>query len=153
MHLPTIIVQHSGERPRKCTVTPLCCLDGFLFYRYPLKHVLDLNNYVRLGLDGEPLSHADAAKCLLVLDANWRRVMKMEKSFAHIPVRSLPSLTTAYPRHSKINDDPAAGLATIEAIYAALTIMQKDTKGILDAYHWRDKFLELNRPHEFEKIH
>lgn len=153
MHLPTIIVQHSGERPRKCTVTPLCCLDGFLFYRYPLKHVLDLNNYVRLGLDGEPLSHADANKGLLVLDANWRRVMKMEKSFAHIPVRSLPSLTTAHPRHSKINDDPAAGLATIEAIYAALTIMQKDTKGILDAYHWRDKFLELNRPHEFEKIH
>ena len=42
--------------------------------------------------------------------------MKMEKSFAHVPVRSLPSLTTAYPRHSKINDDPAVGLATIESI-------------------------------------
>ena len=71
--------------------------------------------------------------------------MKMEKSFAHVPVRSLPSLTTAYPRHSKINDDPGVGLATIEAIYAALTIMKKDTRGILDAYHWRDRFLELNR--------
>ena len=40
-----------------------------------------------------------------------------------LALRSLPAeVETAYPRRSKVFEDPAGGLATIEAIFAALAI-------------------------------
>jgi len=54
-------------------------------------------------------------------------------------------LQTAYPRVSKTYDDPAGGLATIEALYAAYHLMGRPTQGLLDDYHWAEEFLEVNR--------
>ena len=54
---------------------------------------------------------------------------------------------TAYPRSSKLFDDPDAGLATIEAIFAAYVALGRDTSGLLDSYHWSDEFLALNADH------
>ncbi|MCP4508319.1 MAG: hypothetical protein GY826_18250, partial [Fuerstiella sp.] len=39
---------------------------------------------------------------------------------------------------------PIGGLATVEAVYAALRIMKRPIDGMLDHYYWRDTFLELN---------
>ena len=75
----------------------------------------------------------------------------MEKKYAHIPVRSLPKWQTAYPRVSKVFDDPSAGLATIEAIYAAYRAMGHSTEGLLDQYHWSDEFLAINGEHLGER--
>jgi pre-rRNA-processing protein TSR3 len=61
-----------------------------------------------------------------------------------VEVRSLPLIHTAYPRKSEVFADPTEGLATIEALYAALRILGRDTRGLLDHYHWKQKFLELN---------
>jgi pre-rRNA-processing protein TSR3 len=69
----------------------------------------------------------------------------MEQAFVHIPVRSLPPWTTAYPRLSKTRPDPEDGLATIEAIFAAYTILGRPTEGLLDNYLWADQFRALNR--------
>ena len=69
----------------------------------------------------------------------------MEPDFVELPVRGLPAgWTTAYPRVSKLTEDPAVGLATIEAIYAAYAALGRDTTGLLDQYRWRDDFLRLN---------
>jgi pre-rRNA-processing protein TSR3 len=51
---------------------------------------------------------------------------------------------TAYPRKSEIYEDPEGGLATIEALYAALQILRRPTTGLLDSYYWRQQFLQLN---------
>ncbi len=145
MALPTVVIVHRRERRSKCTVLPLKGHEDFQFIRYPLRHEPPpLVNYVRLAVDAPPLSRADAAGGLLILDGTWRLTAKMEKLFPNVPTRGLPPIKTAYPRVSKVSDDPDQGLATIEAVYAAHVILGRDTSGLLNHYHWRDEFLELN---------
>ena len=141
---PTIIVVHPREKRKKCTVAPLRGASGFVFWKFPKRGPEPLDGYVRLGLNGPLLSSADAGCGLLVLDGTWRLAERMEQAFAHIPVRSLPSLQTAFPRTSKVFVDPHGGLATIEAIYAAYRLLGRDCRGLLDQYRWKEEFLRLN---------
>jgi pre-rRNA-processing protein TSR3 len=141
---PTIIVVHPKERRSKCSVEFLRGREGFDFWKFPRRGSHPLDGYVRLGLGGEILGSADAEAGLLVLDGTWRLVSRMEPDYADLPVRSLLPWKTAYPRVSKLFDDPEAGLSTIEALYAAHLQMGRDTTGLLDDYHWRDEFLEIN---------
>ena len=141
--LPTVIVVHPRERRKKCTVRALRHRDGFAFCNYP-RQPYDLTGYVRLGLGGPLLSDADVESGLLVLDGTWRHVQPMERQHANIPIRSLPPVVTAYPRTSKVSEDPDGGLATIEAIYAAYRLLRRDTTGLLDHYHWATEFVESN---------
>ena len=142
---PTIIVVHPKERRRKCTVNPLRNRDGFIFWNFPAIGPEPLENYVRLGFEGPLFSDDDHQKGLLVLDGTWRLTPVMEKNFAHVPVRSIPPWKTAYPRVSKMFDDPPVGLATIEAIYAAYKLLGRECDFLLDDYHWAQTFLQQNR--------
>ena len=145
MTLPTIIVVHPKEKRSKCSVEPLRGRDGFAFWKYPRVGEEPLDRYVRLGLGGPELSVDDADRGLLVLDGTWRLAGKMEEEFLNVPVRTLPAWETAYPRTSKLFDDPLGGLATIEAIFAAYSILRRDVSGLLDEYHWGEEFVELNQ--------
>ncbi|MCA9064384.1 MAG: DTW domain-containing protein [Planctomycetaceae bacterium] len=142
--LPTVIVVHPRERPSKCSVEPLRGREDFQFFRFPDPVTTDLTNYVRLGIGGPVLSATDSDQGLLVLDGTWKLASRMEPFYRHVPVRSLPPVQTAYPRKSYLFEDPDAGLATIEAIYAALRILKRPVDGLLDQYHWRQEFLERN---------
>ena len=142
---PTIIVVHPKERRSKCSVNGLRGRDGFVFWKHPHRGPESLSQYVRLGFDGPMLSTADEEAGLLVLDGTWRLAAAMENSFADVPSRSLPELATAYPRVSKTSVDPAGGLATIEAIYAAYKLLGRNVDGLLADYIWADEFLGLNR--------
>lgn len=142
---PTVIVVHPKEKRSKCSVEPLRGRPGFAFWNWPRRGPEPLDGYVRLGLGGPELSPDDAGRGLLVLDGTWRLASRMEPDFADLPVRSLPShWTTAYPRVSKLTEDPTAGLATIEAIYAAYAALGRDAAGLLDSYFWKDEFLRRN---------
>jgi pre-rRNA-processing protein TSR3 len=143
---PTIIVVHPRERRSKCSVEPLRGRPGFIFWDYPQRGSESLEGYVRLGLGGELLTPADADRGLLVLDGTWKYAARMEAAYAELPVRSLGPWRTAYPRRSKLYADPLEGLATIEAIFAAYIQMGRDPSGLLDHYHWRDRFLAENAP-------
>lgn len=142
---PTIIVVHPRENRRKCSVEPLRQHADFRFWTFPERGTESLQGYVRLGIGGPLLSEADRESGLLVLDGTWRLAQRMEPSFADVPVRSIPVWQTAYPRVSKVFEDPLTGLATIEAIYAAYFGLGRDTTGLLDQYRWSDQFLEQNR--------
>lgn len=141
---PTIIVVHHKEKRSKCTVEPLRGRADCEFWNYPQCADRHPENYVRLGLGGPILSPADRDSGLLVLDGTWRWAARMEADFADVPVRSLPFWETAYPRTSKLFEDPAAGLATIEAIFIAYQLLGYSTAGLLDQYYWREDFLEKN---------
>jgi pre-rRNA-processing protein TSR3 len=141
---PTVIIVHPKERRSKCTVARLRGDPRFAFYKSPRRPV-DLSNYVRLGLDGPPLGVDDVDRGILVLDGTWRWVEGMTRNVSEVPVRSLAPLAPAYPRVSKTFDDPVAGLATIEAVYAALAILHRDVAGLLDGYPWGDEFVRQNR--------
>lgn len=141
---PTIIVVHPKEKRSKCTVEPLRGRKDFVFWTFPERGPQPLEGYVRLGLGGPELSKDDAARGLLVLDGTWRLAEKMEADYQDVPVRTLPAWETAYPRVSKLFEDPLGGLATIEAVYAAHHILGRDVSGLLDEYHWRDRFVAEN---------
>lgn len=140
----TIIVVHPKERRSKCSVEPLRPRTDFQFFTHPEPVTLPTSDYIRLGMGGEVLSEADCHHGLFVLDGTWKLAGKMEPAYQDIPVRTLPAITTAYPRVSKVFKDPLGGLATVEAVYAALRIMRRPVDGILNDYHWAAEFLQLN---------
>jgi pre-rRNA-processing protein TSR3 len=145
MSQPTIIVVHPRENRRKCSVESLRGDPRFSFWTFPERPAIDRASQVRLGIGGALLTPADASLGLVVLDGTWRLAERMERAYADLPVRSLhPEWRTAYPRRSKTFDDPAAGLATIEAIFAAHVQMGRSVDGLLDHYQWRAEFLALN---------
>jgi pre-rRNA-processing protein TSR3 len=142
---PTVIVRHPRENPRKCSVIPLKGRPDVLFLSYPVRQPPPLENYVRLAIDGPELSAADASHGILLLDGSWRWSNPMNRDFAHVQPRSLSRIITAYPRKSKLGQDPEEGLASIEALYAAYQILGRPTQGLLDQYRWAEEFLQLNR--------
>jgi pre-rRNA-processing protein TSR3 len=141
---PTLIVRHSHENPRKCSVLPLRGRADVRFLHYPVTHRPDLTGYVRLAAEGPELSPADAAAGLLLLDGSWRWAAAMTRDFADVPARALRGWRTAYPRVSKHGTDPDNGLASVEALFAAYHILGRPTEGLLDHYHWAAEFLRLN---------
>ena len=140
----TVIVVHPREKRKKCTVAALRGHDDFHFVRFPKPSLLPLEGYVRLGIGGPEISSKDRHHGLLILDGTWKLAQRMEPFYKDLPLRSLPALKTAYPRSSKYHDDPQEGLATIEALYAALRLMGRNTEGVLDHYYWKKEFLALN---------
>ncbi len=95
--------------------------------------------------EGELLSTSDVAGGLLVLDCAWRRVPQLLATVDGSPRRRrLPPLQTAYPRKSRIFRDPDEGLASIEAIHAALSLLGRPCPALLDRYRFRDAFLAAN---------
>jgi len=141
---PTVIVRHTHENPRKCSVLPLKGRPDILFLTHPVKDRPPLDDYVRLAAEGPPLSPADADKGVLLLDGSWRWAAAMTRDFLDVPPRSLSGWRTAYPRVSKLGTDPDNGLASIEALYLAYYLLGRSTVGLLDHYHWADAFLKAN---------
>ena len=141
---PTVIVRHTHENPRKCSVLPLRGRPDVVFLKYPVNDRPPLDGYVRLAAEGPPLSPADAAKGVLLLDGSWRWAAAMTRDFLDVPARSLHGWRTAYPRVSKLGTDPDNGLASIEALFVAYHLLARPTAGLLDYYHWAAAFLEAN---------
>jgi pre-rRNA-processing protein TSR3 len=141
---PTVIVRHTHENPRKCSVLPLRGRPDVRFLTYPVSDHPALEGYVRLAAEGPPLSPADADKGILLLDGSWRWAAAMTRDFLDVPARSLHGWRTAYPRVSKLGTDPDNGLASIEALFLAYHILGRPTAGLLDHYHWAARFLEVN---------
>jgi pre-rRNA-processing protein TSR3 len=141
---PTVIIRHSHENPRKCSVLPLRGREDIAFLSYPVKQRPPLTDYIRLAAEGPELSRADAASGLLLLDGSWRWAAKMTADFADVPPRSLHGWRTAYPRVSKRGTDPDNGLASVEALVIAYHILGRPIQGLLDHYRWAEEFLRMN---------
>jgi pre-rRNA-processing protein TSR3 len=141
---PTVIVRHPHENPRKCSVLPLRGRPDLLFLNYPVRQRPALEGYVRLSAEGPPLTGADAAAGVLLLDGSWRWAASMTRDFQDVPPRSLCGFRTAYPRASKQGTDPDNGLASVEALYVAYLLLGRPTAGLLDHYRWAAEFLRAN---------
>lgn len=140
----TVIVRHSRENPRKCSILPLRGRADMAICPYPVKKRPNLEGYVRLAVEGPELTLADAECGLLLLDGSWRWAEAMTRDFVDVPPRSLHGWKTAYPRVSKQGTDPDNGLASVEALYAAYHILGRSIEGLLDHYRWTKEFLQCN---------
>ncbi len=108
------------------------------------------SNYLLLDLDGPELTVDDAESGLILVDATWRlaeKIVRQVVPLQHVARRRLPhGIQTAYPRRQDDCPDQTAGLASIEALYAAYCLMGKEAEFLLERYHWKDLFLEKNKP-------
>lgn len=106
---------------------------------------LDASGRVLLDPEGEELGAGDAGRGLFLIDCAWRRVPLLLRAVDGEPLRRrLPKLSTAYPRRSTTFEDPRSGLASIEALYAAVCLLDGPRPELIEHYHWREKFLALN---------
>ena len=147
--LPTIIIRHRRENLKKCTLTGLEEKQNMRFYTYPMSLPPPLHNYLLLSLDGPPLTKEDQSFGICLIDGTWKYATIMERYFQmHYPSlikRSLPeACKTAYPRKQTHCPLPSQGLASIEALFFADLILQKDPFELLQDYYWKDAFLHLN---------
>jgi pre-rRNA-processing protein TSR3 len=146
---PTVVLRHRKENLKKCSLRGLENRNDFNFLKYPTQVLPELGTYVLLAVGAPPLSERDKHRGLFVLDATWRLAAAMQNALGPRPemvMRSIPScFQTAYPRRQDDCPEPSKGLASIEALYIAYTLMGRDVEGLLDNYYWRKQFLEKNR--------
>lgn len=148
--IPTTVIRHHKERIRKCSLRFLHDRPEMTFLRQREGFEFDATGFTLLAVDAPPLSPADAARPLLLLDSTWRWLPQLLACVRGEPVpRSIPGrLQTAYPRVSKVFEDPTAGLASIEALYVARRLLGNDDPSLLDGYHWKQEFLAQLRAAE-----
>lgn len=145
MSLDILIVRDPRESAQKCSLVPLEGFPGIRFVRYRRGLDLDVGTRVLLDPEGEPLGPADLGLGLLVLDSSWRHLPALRRVVrGDLRPRRLPPLVTAYPRKSKVFSDPELGLASIEALYAAIALLDRPRPELLTHYRWASEFLALN---------
>ncbi|MBS0654710.1 MAG: DTW domain-containing protein [Verrucomicrobia bacterium] len=150
----TYIIRHTRENLKKCSLRGLEGRPGLTFFSYPEcalgKETLPpLDNVLLLDLSGRPLTREDSGFGLILLDGTWKLAQKMAKNCKELhglSCRSIPAgFQTAYPRCQHDCPDPSQGLASIEALYVAFSILGYPVEGLLDGYYWKEQFLEKNR--------
>ncbi len=144
--LPTIILRHRKENLKKCSLYGLENRADMQFFTYPKDSLPLLTNYILLDMNGPLLSKNDNDFGIFLIDGTWNYAKTMAKSIKEPLIRrSLPShIKTAYPRRQDSCDDPERGLASIEALFVAYTLLGRNNDGLLNHYHWKESFLNLN---------
>ncbi len=143
MPIPVTVIRHAKERISKCSLRFLHDRPEFTFHKATKGFSFDATGYVLLAVDAPEMSPADADKPLLLLDSSWRWLGQLADVVTGEPIRrSIPGgVKTAYPRVSKVYDDPDQGLASVEALYLAKKLLGEDDPSLLEGYHWKDEFL------------
>jgi pre-rRNA-processing protein TSR3 len=141
-----ILIVHDPRAPvKKCSITALRGMEGVRFV--PLRGNTRVHAGRRIWLhpEGEDLGPADRGLGLLLIDCTWRRVPSLARRIdGDLLPRRLPKLVTVYPRRSKLTPDPEQGLASVEALYAAVALLDAPRPDLLAHYRWADEFLAAN---------
>lgn len=142
---PVVVVRHARERIRKCSLRALHGRSGFTFLKATKTFRFDATGHLELAVDAPALTVVDRGRPLLLLDSTWRLLPALRARIGGTTIRrSIPGgIATAYPRASRDHDDPPGGLASVEALFLALRLLDPGPEDLsmLDGYHWRDAFL------------
>lgn len=141
-----ILIVHDPREPaKKCSLTPLRGMAGVRFVPSRGGKRVDAGRRIWLHPDGEELGPADRGLGLLLIDCTWRRLPQLSQRIdGELLRRRLPKLVTAYPRRSKLVLDPEDGLASVEALYAAIALLDVPHPELLADYRWAAEFLAAN---------
>ena len=142
-----IIILHTSEVRKKCSLAPIRDYPGLTFY--------DETNYIvpetslLLHPDGPPLMDTDRDRPVILIDAIWKNYNKIYKGdlkLNSLETRSIKGFVTAYPRKGRKRPHPSNYLASIEVIFCCGVILNRPGYlGVLDHYYFKDEFLSLNR--------
>lgn len=143
--LDVLILRDPRESTKKCSLTPLRGFPGIRFLTWKIERRFEVGSRILLHADGDEITDTDAGRPLLLIDCAWRRVPTLLASCdGDLVRRRLPKLTTAYPRRSMTFVDPEQGLASVEALYAALALLGRPVPELLSGYRFADAFLAAN---------
>jgi pre-rRNA-processing protein TSR3 len=143
--LDVLILRDPRESAKKCSLTPLRGTPGIRFVSHASDRRVDASGRILLHPDGDEISAADRGRGILLVDCAWRRLPELLAGVdGDPPRRRLPPLETAYPRRSLLFADPAGGLASVEALYAALAFLGEPHPELLEGYRWASEFLAGN---------
>ncbi len=143
--LDVLILRDPRESTKKCSLTPLRGFPGIRFLTWKVDRRFEVGARVLLHADGDEITAADAGRPLFLIDCAWRRVPTLLASCeGDLVRRRLPKLTTAYPRRSMTFVDPEQGLASVEALYAALALLGRPAPELLLGYRFAEAFLAAN---------
>jgi hypothetical protein len=163
-----LVLRDPKERWERCSLAPLRGLAGVTFVTWREGLELDVSDRLLLdpdaplvtaadlesvrGAAGDAAGGAESARSvvrgpvrLFLIDSSWRRLAVLRRAVVGAPLaRRLPPLATAYPRRSESFPDPAAGLASVEALFAVSCLAGAPDHALLAGYHFRSTFLERN---------
>ena len=144
--MKVVVIRHCKENLKKCSMSHLHGHEGFTFLKARDGFAFDATGHVLLEIGAPPISPSDAGLPILLLDSTWALLPKLRSKISGTPIlRSIPEgVKTAYPRISKLYRDPSAGLATVEALYAALKFSGISRPEILRGWHFAEDFLKIN---------
>jgi len=143
--LDVLILRDPRESTRKCSLTPLRGFPGVRFVNYGKDRRVDASGRILLHPEGHRIGPEDRGRGLFLVDCAWRRLPELLATVDGDPApRRVPPLATAYPRRSRDATDPEDGLASVEALYAALALLGEPVAGLLDGYRWTEDFLRRN---------
>lgn len=137
------VIRHPKERLSKCSLTPLHDRPDVTFHMWAPGFEFDASGFTVLAVDAPPLSAADADRPLLLLDSTWRLLPTLAGCVRGQPVRRAvdPRIVTAFPRRTRDGTDPPAGLASVEALFAAYAALGQRDDALLAEYYWRAEFM------------
>lgn len=146
MQRPDVLIWRDfRESAKKCSLMPLRGREGIEIRRYASDRTCDGSGRILLHPDAPALTPEDDGHGLLILDSSWTRLPKLVERVVGEPIRrSLPRLVTAYPREGKIVKNPDGGLASVEALFAALCVLGFRDESLLDQYHFAEEFFRRN---------
>ncbi len=142
-----VVIRHPRENLKKCSLRGLESRENFAFFKAKDGFLFDATGYILLQANAPEISEKDKDMPILLLDSTWALLPKVRNKICGKPIlRGLPSsIKTAYPRVSKSGNDPQNGLATVEALFAALSLSGQRDESILQNYVFKDTFLQLNK--------
>lgn len=144
--IDVLVLRDPRESLAKCSLTPLRGLVGLRFVDYHPARRVAAGERLLLHTAGDELAAAEPQRGLLLIDCAWRRVEGLRRTLdGSLSPRRLSGWVTAYPRRSKTHVDPELGLASVEALFAALATLGDPRPELLARYRWREAFLERNR--------
>lgn len=136
------IIRHAEENLAKCTLEPLRHRAELEFIEAIGEVTLDGTGMLLLELGAPPITLADSGCRLILLDGSWKQVAELRTRVTGQPMgRSLPPVTSSYPRRNREGLDPVEGLASVEALYFARRLQGHDDPTLLAHYYWREEFL------------
>lgn len=143
--LRTLILRHRKENLKKCSLSGLETREDLCFFTYPIDPLPPLSGYVLLTLDAPMLSKEDQHLGLFLIDGTWNYAKVMERQIPPMKKRRLPNgFQTAYPRKQTGCLKKEEGLASVEALYVAYSLIGRNPDGLLNHYYWKNAFLEKN---------
>jgi len=108
----------------------------------------DLNGCVLLHPEGVELSDADKDKDIILVDAHWKKALKIVKHLEEnykFERRGITGFSTAFPRTNGLNGDPVNGLRSCECLWVVKFLLGERDDSLLDGYYFRENFLERNK--------